>query len=96
MSLSNRFKVTEPFEEREVRLCSGIRHKRLMKPMLDDNVTSIVEQVSPYVTDSIWFGKMNSPRRRLKINGVLGLEMEKILTALLSTQTNGTILDLHS
>ena len=39
------------------------------EPMLDDNIGDVINQVSPYVTDSIWLGKMNNLRSRLALNG---------------------------
>jgi uncharacterized Fe-S cluster-containing radical SAM superfamily protein len=40
------------------------------EPMLDGNIDQVINMVSPFVTDSIWLGKMNKPGNRLAINGV--------------------------
>lgn len=37
--------------------------------MLDNNVKAIIDDLSEYVTDAIWLGKMNYAMRRLKTNG---------------------------
>jgi DNA repair photolyase len=39
------------------------------EPMLDGNISHVIEQVEPYITDAIWLGKMNYPHKRLKTNG---------------------------
>ena len=39
------------------------------EPMLDDNIDAVVSAVSPYVTDTIWIGKVNHLLSRLKLNG---------------------------
>lgn len=39
------------------------------EPMLDGNIDHLIEQVSPYITDAIWLGKMNYPEKRLIANG---------------------------
>lgn len=39
------------------------------EPILDNNAEHLVEQLLPYVTNSIWFGKPNSLIERLSING---------------------------
>jgi DNA repair photolyase len=38
------------------------------EPMLDDDIGAVVTAVDPYVTDSIWLGKMNKVASRLKRN----------------------------
>jgi len=48
------------------------------EPLLDaDNVGRLVEQVRPYVTDSIWIGKMNRIRNRV-VPGTSLAEIERI------------------
>jgi DNA repair photolyase len=39
------------------------------EPILDDNIGDVIDRVSPFVTDSIWLGKMNHLRGRLALNG---------------------------
>jgi len=37
--------------------------------MLDDNIQGVVEQVMPYVTETVWIGKPNMLKSRLAMNG---------------------------
>ncbi len=47
----------------------GYKTSVSMEPMLDKKPEDVIDLVRPYVTDSIWLGKMNDPTSRLKING---------------------------
>lgn len=38
------------------------------EPYLDDDIFELVEDVAPYITDTIWIGKMNKIRSRVKID----------------------------
>jgi len=61
------------FEERLESLIhafkSGFQTSISCEPMLDGNIDHVIEQVSPYVTNAIWLGKMNYPQKRLETNG---------------------------
>ena len=37
--------------------------------MLDDKIQDVVEQVMPYVTETVWIGKPNMLKSRLSLNG---------------------------
>jgi DNA repair photolyase len=39
------------------------------EPMLDNKIHQVIEEVEPFVTDTIWIGKMNNAVRYCKING---------------------------
>ena len=39
------------------------------EPMLDDRIDKVVDLVKPYVSETIWIGKMNKIDERLKTNG---------------------------
>jgi len=39
------------------------------EPMLDNNIADVVEQVLPYVTETVWIGKPNKLKGRLSVNG---------------------------
>jgi len=39
------------------------------EPMLDENVQSVIDAVSPFVKNSIWLGLMNDVTKRLNGNG---------------------------
>ena len=48
---------------------AGYKTSVSMEPMLDSRVDQVILHAREYVTDSIWLGKMNDAKRRLKING---------------------------
>lgn len=48
---------------------AGYKTSLSCEPMLDNNVKAIIDDLSEYVTDAIWLGKMNYAIRRLKTNG---------------------------
>lgn len=48
---------------------NGYKTSISCEPMLDNNVKAIIDDLSEYVTDAIWLGKMNFVIRRLKTNG---------------------------
>jgi DNA repair photolyase len=76
-SNSNILKFWEPnapdFAERleslKYAFSEGFQTSVSCEPMLDDNIGDVIDQVSPFVTDSIWLGKMNQLSTRLSLNG---------------------------
>jgi DNA repair photolyase len=74
---SNTLKFWEPiapdFAERleslKYAFSEGYQTSVSSEPMLDDNIGDVIDQVIPFVTDSIWLGKMNQLRGRLALNG---------------------------
>lgn len=48
----------------------GFKTSVSCEPMLDQDIRLLVSHLKPYVTDSIWLGKMNQVEKRLKANGV--------------------------
>lgn len=62
-------------------------------PLLDDNFSSLYEKVSPFVTESIWVGKMKMASKRTKAN-TAGTFPKENVAKLLETQTDEKILDL--
>ena len=56
------------------------------EPMLDANIESVVEDMRPIVSESIWIGKMNHARQNLTLNGVTGPEADAKVSALLAWQ----------
>jgi len=60
------------FEERLASLkyahWKGYQTSVSCEPMLDDNVEDVVEQVLPYVTETVWIGKPNQLNSRLSMN----------------------------
>ena len=46
--------------------------------MLDDNIEGVVNDLQEYITETIWIGKMNLLKGRLKMNGYSdSLSMQK-------------------
>lgn len=69
-----------------------------MEPLLDpdeDSIVALVEEMSPFVTDSIWLGKMNRAEERIKRNGLWTPEVEEKLAELLASQSDERILALY-
>ena len=74
---SNILKFWEPnapdFDERleslKYAFNAGYQTSVSCEPMLDDKVDDVVNQVSPYVTETIWIGKPNKLNERLSMNG---------------------------
>lgn len=47
----------------------GFKTSVSSEPMLDNKFEDVVRMVRPYITDTIWPGKMNHLKLRLKLNG---------------------------
>jgi DNA repair photolyase len=47
----------------------GFKTSVSSEPMLDEEIHKLVEAVEPFVTDSIWIGKMNFAEERVRKNG---------------------------
>lgn len=66
------------------------------EPMLDDNTTELVEELTPFVTNSIWLGKMNFLLRRLNMNGISDLETIEKAQKLIEMQSDDNIKKLYN
>ena len=64
------------------------------EPMLDGNIDAVVKQVEPYVTDSIWLGKMNQVKARLTFNQAPE-EVVQAAEVLMQEQSDENIKALH-
>jgi hypothetical protein len=64
--------------------------------MLDDKIDKVIEDLSQYVTDAIWLGKMNFAIRRLRTNGHLDAENQAAAEQLLEWQTDAAIKQLYN
>lgn len=73
---------------------NGFQASVSCEPMLDDivNTRKLYHTLVPYVTDSIWFGKMNHVRERVCIDS---LDVEKMVSMIEQQQTNGQIFELY-
>jgi len=88
------------YEERKRALIyafeAGYQTSISCEPMLDDRVDRVIDELSPYVTDAIWLGKMNFALRRLKTNGQLNAESLAAAERLLEWQSDRKIKELYS
>ena len=66
------------------------------EPMLDGNIDQVVGLVSPYVTDSIWLGKMNHLNERLSLNGFKDQETLRRAKGLMDTQSDERIWGIYN
>ena len=64
------------------------------EPLLDDYFDELYHAVRPWVTGSIWVGKMNMASKRVRTN-TLGLFPQHVVDALLATQTDEKMLELY-
>lgn len=74
----------------------GFKTSVSCEPMLDDKIENVIEMVLPYITDSIWLGKMNFLHRRLKINGYNDEKSITKANQLLEWQKDENIYDLYN
>jgi hypothetical protein len=66
------------------------------EPILDDNIGDVIDRVSPFVTDSIWLGKMNHLRGRLALNGETDPVTMQKAEQLITWQSDENIKQLYS
>jgi len=65
------------------------------EPMLDAHAVEIVRGVLPFVTETIWLGKVNQLRQRLRMNGVLTPEVATRADALIESQNDEAMAGLY-
>lgn len=65
------------------------------EPMLDVNIAAVVGAVSPFVTESIWIGKVNRLKSQLSLNGYRDVETIRRAEELLNWQNDNNILKLY-
>jgi hypothetical protein len=66
------------------------------EPMLDTHAAEVVNAVLPFVTETIWLGKANQLRQRLRMNGVLTPEVAARADGLVEAQNDAAIAELHA
>lgn len=75
----------------------GFKTSVSSEPMIDFEPWKLVEQLSPYTTDSIWFGKANRLRVNLSINGYKDAETQRRADELIAWQSDeGNIRGLYN
>lgn len=75
---------------------NGFKTSVSCEPMLDNKISNVIDQVFPFVTDSIWLGKMNFLIRRLRINGYLDIDTIEKANKLLDWQSDTEIMKLYN
>ena len=66
------------------------------EPMLDTQVGKVIKAVSPFVTDSIWLGRVNRLRQTIAINCPGDESIKALADQLLAEQTDDWILALYN
>ena len=72
----------------------GFQTSLSCEPMLDNNVEGVVNDLQDYITDTIWIGKMNFLKARLKMNGCGDSYSMQKAEELISMQSDSNILAL--
>jgi DNA repair photolyase len=75
---------------------AGFQTSISCEPMLDAGIDALIEAVRPYVTDSIWLGKVNRLKSILPHNCPNTPEVLRRAEAFLATQTDTAILELYN
>ena len=74
---------------------SGFQTSLSCEPMLDDNVEGVVNELQGFISETIWIGKMNLLKGRLKMNGYSdSLSMQKA-DELIAMQSDDRIIELY-
>lgn len=74
---------------------AGFKTSISCEPMLDNNIRAVIMDLSEYVTDAIWLGKMNFVQRRLKTNGHQDKESIEAANQVLLWQSDDAIKTLY-
>ena len=75
---------------------SGYQTSISCEPMLDNKIYKVIDDLSQYVTDAIWLGKMNFAFRRLRTNGQLNDETRVAAEQLMEWQNDEAINNLYN
>lgn len=86
------------YEERKASLIyafeNGFQTSLSCEPLLDDNIEAVLTDLQDYITETIWIGKMNLLKVRLKMNGYSdSLSMQKA-DELIAMQSDEKIIEL--
>lgn len=88
------------YEERKKSLVyayeTGYQTSLSCEPMLDNRIDLVIDDLSRYITDAIWLGKMNFAIRRLRTNGHLDAENLAAAEQLLEWQSDDAIRELYA
>lgn len=88
-----------PFEERVASLKyayeSGYATSISCEPMLDNNIGDVIDIVRPFVTHSIWLGKISKMKQRLEMNTPITDELKEKANQLYTWQSDNEIRALY-
>ena len=87
--------LAERLESLKYAFSEGYQTSVSCESMLDDNIGDVIDQVSPFVTDSVWLGKMNHLGSRLALNGETDPVTRKRATQLEQWQSDANIKQLY-
>lgn len=65
------------------------------EPMLDNNVITLVDELLPFISDSIWIGKANHLKSRILTNGCYDKETRDRADQLIKSQSDDFIKELY-
>ena len=74
---------------------SGFETSVSIEPMMDNKVDKVIDAVKPYVTETIWLGKVNQMWNRLNRNTDMNNELVKKAEQLEQWQSDKNILALY-
>lgn len=75
---------------------SGYETSVSCEPMMDNRVDKVIDAVKPFVTETIWLGKVNLMWSRLKRNTDMNVELVKKAKQLDQWQSDENILKLYN
>lgn len=83
------------FDERleclKIAYIRGFQTSVSIEPMLEGNIDALIAAIAPFVTDTIWLGKINRLKSNLTFNGFKDAEMMKRAEALIAFQSDASI-----
>jgi hypothetical protein len=83
--------LRQRFESLIIAYERGFKTSVSCEPMLDNNIDDLIKKIKPYITDSIWLGKMNDGLERLTVNGYGDDETIERYNQLMDWQTDENI-----
>jgi len=86
----------ERFESLRFAYNEGFKTSVSSEPFLDNSIPDLIQAIDPFVTDSIWVGKANFLKRRLKVNGITDTKSIEMADRLIESQNVEKIKDLFN
>ena len=75
---------------------SGYETSISIEPMMDNKVDKVIDAVKPYVTETLWLGKVNQMWNRLNRNTDMNEKLVKKAKQLEKWQSDENILKLYN